>query len=151
MKLISKLFRHQTTVLATLIIYFLFLHAGFIPCCPCTSGSSHVLSGVPGHHHNEHLTGTHNQNMNVSVMTLISSTSHNHVCDCEKITVSNYLVEESESSYKNIKPVRYHFSFANFGETIPFSFCLSSRIPHFHSPRFVNSTIQSIRTVVILI
>ncbi len=151
MKLIGKLFRHKTTVLAALIMYFLFLHAAFIPCCPCSSGRSHVYSCDPEHNHNEHLTGTHKQKMNVSAMPLLSISIHNHVCGCEKIMVSNYLVEENESSYKNIKPVRYHFSFAHFGETIPFSSGLSSHIQHSYSPRFGTSTIQSIRTVVLLV
>lgn len=150
MRLISKLFCHQTTVLATLIIYFIFLNAGFIPCCPCTSGSSHVLSCDPEHNHNKHSSGTHKKNMDVSSMALASSSNHSHNCGCEGITVSNYLVEETDISYRSIKPDKYNLSFAHFVETVPFSFCFSSRIPHFHSHRFVNSTIQSIRTIVLL-
>ena len=151
MKLIRKLFHHQTTVLAALIMYFLFLHAAFIPCCPCASGRSHVYSCDPEHNHNEHLTGTHKQKMNVSVRTLFSSSSNNHNCGCDEIMVSNYLIGENESSYRSIKPDKYHLSFAHFGNTIQNTFGLSSSIQHFLSPQNGSNTIQSIRTVVILI
>ena len=151
MKLISKLFHHQTIVLATLIMYFLFSHACFIPCCPCASGNSQVLSGDQEHHHNKHFTGTHKQNMNVSVTTLLPSSGNNHDCGCEVITVSNYLVEENLDSYRNIKPVRYHFSFVGSGDTIPNTTGMLSHVQHFLSPLIMESSAtQTIRTVVIL-
>ncbi len=151
MKLFRKLYRSNTIVLTTVLMYFLFFHAVLMTCCPCASGNSQVLSGDLGHHHNKHFTGTHKQNMNVSVMTLLSFSSNNHDCGCKEITVSNYLVEENWSSYRSIKPDKYHFSFAHFSDSIPNASVLFASIQHFLPSLIGSSTIQSIRTVVILI
>ncbi len=151
MKFISKLFRHHTTALTTLLLFFLFFHAGMIPCCPCGSADSHISSCDIGHHHSEHITGNQARNMDVTCLTLLSSSSHKRVCGCEKIMVSNYLIEENANSYRSIKPDKYHFSIAYTGDTTPNAFGKPSSNQHLPPPQNGSNTIQSIRTVVILI
>ncbi|MFC1693095.1 hypothetical protein ACFL1R_06290 [Candidatus Latescibacterota bacterium] len=89
--------------------------------------------------------------MNFPAMALMSSTNHGHDCSCNEITISNYILEDHESSYQNMKPVRYHFSSASSGDTIPNTTGMLSRVQHFLLPLIMESSAtQTIRTVVIL-
>ena len=150
MKLSSKWYRHKIPLTA-LLMYFLLLHAGLMLCCPCGSGDSHVSYGHIDGQCCEHCSDTHERSMNFSAMAMESSLNHGHNCGCKEITVSNYLVKEDWISYRSIKPVRNNFSFTHFGDTIPYEFEISSRIQHFLSPLIGSSSIQSIRTVVLLV
>lgn len=150
MKLSSKWFRN-TTALTALLMYFLLLHAGLMPCCPCGSGNFHVSYLDIDSQGCEQSEDTHMHNMNVPVISLASSSNHNHDCGCNEITVSNFILEDHESSYQSMKPVRYHFSPEPTSDTIPNASGKLSHVQHFLPPLMGSSATQSIRTVVILI
>ena len=147
MKLFSKLFRHHTIVPTTLLMYFFFLHAGLIPCCPCDSGDSH---SDMDNQSCKHCADMHERNINIPALTLASSFNQNHDCGCDEITVPNYHHEERESSYRSIKLYRYHFYPSPSGDTIYNASGMLSDVQHILPPLMGSSTIQSIRTVVIL-
>ncbi len=150
MKLSRKWYRH-TIALTSLLMCFVLLHAGLMPCCPCGFGGSHVSHGCMDGQVCEHSEDTHMHNMNVPVMSLASFYNNNHDCDCNEITVSNYYLEKHESYYRNMRPVRYHFSPASSGDTISNTTGMLSRVQHFLPPLIMeSSTTQTIRTVVIL-
>ncbi len=151
MKLFRILYRSHTIVLTTVLMYFLFFHAGLMTCCLCGSGDSHVSNGDRDHQNYKYCADMQDRNKNFTAMALTSSSNHGHNCGCEEIKVLNYLVEENEISYRSIKPDKYHLSFAHFGDSIPNASVLLASIQHFLPSLIGSSTIQSIRTVVIVI